>query len=171
MITSRGRRGLTLVEMLVALILLGAVVSVIGFFSRQQVRRNHCAKNLQAVYAALEMYEVERGSLPRLAFYPDDPKQDADSILVVLRPYRAGTDVYACPSAPPSLRNAGLTYVWNVRLNGKKLRGPGAPVWMLVEMNALSDTLPAPHLGRYNILYTDGRVAASKEPPPGLRSP
>ncbi len=171
MITPRGRNGLTLVEILVVLMLAAAVVAVIGFFARQQMLRKHCAANLRAIYAALEMHEIERGTLPRLAFYPDDPKQDGDSPLVVLRPYRAGTDVYVCPSAPSSLAAAGLTYVWNVRLNGKKLRGPGPPEWMLVEMNALSDAVPPPHLGRYNILYTDGRVVASKEPPPDLRGP
>ena len=50
---------------------------------------------------------------------------------------------------------------------------PAAPsVWPvagLVEVQAVSDSVPAPHFGHYNILYTDGRVESSAQPPPELR--
>jgi hypothetical protein len=40
---------------------------------------------------------------------------------------------------------------------------------MIVELNALSDAVPAPHFGAYNILNTDGSVKRSKQPPAELR--
>lgn len=163
------RCGFTLVELLAVLVLLGLMAAAVWFAARQQMLARHCADNLRQVYSALELYEIDRGTLPRLAFFPDDPKQDTDSLVVALQSYGTGGDIFLCPTAPASLRSLGLTYVWNVQLNGKKLRGSEPPAWMLVDINAMSEGVPASHLGRYNILYTDGRVERSKVPPPGLR--
>lgn len=143
-----------------------------GFFVvHQKMLTRRCAGNLHRIYSALEMYEIDHGTLPRLAFFPDDPKQDNDSLAAALQPYGAGSDVCVCPAAPAYHRSLGLTYLWNVQLNGRKLHPPGPPTWMLVELDALSDQIPPPHLGRFNILYTDGQVRRSKIPPPDLRGP
>ena len=161
--------GFVLIELLaLAAVLIGLAAGIYAFV-HQNMLGKRCANNLRSIYAALEMFEVDRGTLPRAAFFPDDPKQDNDSLLVVLQPYRTQSDIYLCPAAPAVQKNAGLTYVWNVQLNGRKLHGSGPPMWMLVELNALSDAVPAPHLGAYNILYTDGSVQRSKAPPKGLR--
>lgn len=165
------RRGFVFVELLVVAAVLCLAAGGIWYSFTARAQARHCEANLLAIYSALELYEVDRGTLPRLAFFPDDPKQDNDSLVTTLQPYRSGAEVYACPSAPANLKDLGLTYVWNVALNGKKLHAPGAPTWMLVEINSLSDQVPAPHFGRYHILYTDGRVRPSRTPPPGLRNP
>jgi prepilin-type N-terminal cleavage/methylation domain-containing protein/prepilin-type processing-associated H-X9-DG protein len=167
-----GRRGgFTLTELLVVLLVLAALAACSFHIVRQSRLTRQCTANLRKIYSALETYEIDRGTLPRLAFYPDDPKQDNDSLITVLQPYGAGGAMYICPATPEILRNSGLTYAWNVQLNGKKLRAPGAPSWMMTELNALSGNVPAPHLGSYNVLYADGRVQPAKEPPAGLQTP
>jgi prepilin-type processing-associated H-X9-DG protein len=161
--------GFVLIELLAVAAVLIGLAAAIYTVVHQNMLTKKCANNLRNIYAALENFEVDRGTLPRAAFYPDDPKQDNDSLLVVLQPYRIQPDIYICPSAPRVQKDTGLTYVWNVHLNGRKLQGSGAPAWMIVELNALSDAVPAPHFGSYNILYADGSVRRSKEPPTGLR--
>jgi hypothetical protein len=128
-----------------------------------------CTDNLKVVYRALELYEMERGTLPKLAFYPDNPIEDGDSLRVVLEAYGAGGSVCICPQAPHSQSELGLTYVWNVRLNGRKIPPVEERDWMLVEMGAVSTDVPAPHLGRYNVLYTDGTVEHISDPLTHLR--
>ena len=170
---SRGRgtkAGVALIEVLIIAVVLAGMALGVGYFVRQHRMLRECRNNLRRIYSALGMYEIERGTLPRLAFFPDDAKQDNDSLLAVLQPYGAGGNVCVCPASPPAHKAVALTYVWNVQLNGRKLRG-GDPEWMLVEINALSPAVPAPHMGRYNILYTDGEVRLSRHPPPGLQRP
>lgn len=129
-----------------------------------------CGENLRAIYRALELFEYERGTLPALAFFPDNPFEDSDSLRVVLEPYGAGGSMCVCPHAPRALSELGLTYVWNVRLNGRKMpRDPAERDWMLVEISAVSGDVPAPHLGRYNVLYTDGTVERISEPQQQLK--
>jgi len=161
--------GFIFIELLaVAAVLIGLAAGIYTVVHQNMLTKK-CANNLRNIYAALESFEVDRGTLPRAAFYPDDPKQDNDSLLVALQPYRVQSDIYICPTAPAVQKDTGMTYVWNVQLNGRKLQGSGPPTWMIVELNALSDAVPAPHLGAYNILYADGSVQRSKEAPKGLR--
>jgi hypothetical protein len=161
--------GFVLIELLAVATALLGVAAGIYFVIHQNMMIRKCANNLRGIYTALEMFEIDRGALPRLAFYPDHSKLDNDSLLAALQPYGARTDIFICPAAPVIQKDTGLTYIWNVQLNGRKLRGSEPPAWMIVEMNALSDSVPAPHFGAYHILYTDGRVQRSKKPPAGLR--
>jgi prepilin-type N-terminal cleavage/methylation domain-containing protein len=163
------QHGFTLIELIVVVLLLsvGAAWSVHHLKQGRLTRR--CAEQLWHIYTALEMYEIDRGTLPRLAFFPNDPKQDADSLVTVIQPYTAGEGLTVCPALPEAQRALGLTYVWNVENNGRKLHPPGVPKWMLVEISALSESVPPPHRGHYHILYTDGQVELSDNPPADLR--
>lgn len=150
-----------------ALLVGGLALALMGiYYLLAQVRMAMaCGENLRTIYRALELYEYERGTLPALAFFPDNPFDDSDSLRVVLEPYGAGGAACICPHAPPALSELGLTYLWNVRLNGRKLpRDPAERDWLLVEINAASGDVPAPHLGRYNVLYTDGTVERISSP-------
>jgi hypothetical protein len=137
-------------------------------FFEEHAAAHQCEERLRQIYKALEQYEIERGVLPHAAFFPDDPKQDSDSLITALAAYVAGNEVYICPAAALLIKETGLTYVWNVDLNGKKLRDSNDAVWMLTEINALSDQVPPPHWWRYHILYTDGTIHHSRTPPEGL---
>lgn len=161
--------GFVLIELLAIATVLVGLAAGIYTVVHQNMLAKKCANNLRNIYTSLENFEIDRGTLPRAAFYPDDPKQDNDSLVVALQPYSTRQDMYICPTAPSVQKESGLTYVWNVQLNGRKLRGTGAPAWMMVELNALSDAVPTPHFGGYNILYADGSVLRSKTPPAGLR--
>ena len=154
----------------IVILLCVLITMQVGYVITQH--RSHasmCEENLNRIYLAMELYEIERGTLPRLSFFPNDPRNDPDSLCVVLAEYGASRDIPICPAAHEIHRNMGLTYLWNMKLNGAKLDNEGEPRWMLVEINALSDKVPEPHFGRYNILYTDGRILRSSEPPAGLR--
>ena len=163
------RSGHVLTKVLVLIVVLLAAVSVIYFVLYQASLQKECAGNLLRLYRAIELYEVDRGTLPRLAFFPDDPNQDVDSIRDALEAYGADGSACVCPTAPDSQIELGLTYVWNVRLNHRKMPRDGEPEWMLVEISALSVDVPAPHLGQYNVLYTDGKVRRVKYPLQELR--
>jgi hypothetical protein len=139
------------------------------YYMSRRALAEEAAKNLRLIYMALEWYEMEKGQLPPLTFFPDDPRHDADSLLYILNNYGVTEDMTVCPTAPRALRELGLNYVWNTKLSGRRLHESRERDWMLVEMHALSDRVPPPHLGHYSILYTDGRVERSRIPPPGLR--
>ncbi|HEY8240304.1 MAG TPA: hypothetical protein VIH35_02610 [Kiritimatiellia bacterium] len=158
----RGGHVLTKVVILVAVLLLA--VAILYYMLYQMSQQQACGKNLQQIHRALQLYEIDRGTLPRLAFFPDDAKQDRDSLRVVLEPYGADGTTCECPSLPDVLSELGLTYVWNVALNGKKTPRDDDSTWMLVEICALTTDVPAPHMGQYNVLYTDGKVRRVKNP-------
>lgn len=121
------------------------------------------------IYQGLEQYEIERGALPHATFFPDDPKQDSDSLPVILSAYCNAPDLFVCPASPRACQQRGLCYIWNVELNGRKISDFKEPVWMLTEINALSGQVPAPHWRSYHVLHTDGTVRAQRHPPDTLR--
>ena len=149
-----------------------AVFAMVGgiYFMLMQVSKTvTCSEQLTRIYQALELFEMDRGSLPRLAFYPDEPMSDPDSIRVVLEEYGIDPSTWVCPSAHPMIVNLGLSYIWNTRLNGANLRSFTERHWMLIEINALSDDVPAPHFGYYNVLYTDGTIERISDPIQSLK--
>jgi hypothetical protein len=123
-----------------------------------------CSDQLSRIYQALELFEMDRGSLPRLASFPDEPMTDPDSIRVVLEEYGVDPNVWVCPTAHATVANLGMSYVWNTKLNGLNLRDFEERQWVLIEINALSPDVPAPHIGHYNVLFTDGTVERVRDP-------
>lgn len=158
------KSGRVLVRILVPMLTIGAIVAAL-LFAMLQVRNTIvCSEHLRTIYRALELYEMERGALPNLAYFPDEPTEDNDSLRVVLEPYGLSSDRCICPAAHPIQINEGLTYLWNPALNSQRIPREGEPVWMVVDMNALSGDVPAPHLGRYNALFSDGTVKRIHDP-------
>jgi hypothetical protein len=161
--------GHVVAKVLLLVTVLGAALGVIYYLLQQVRLAMACGDNLRAVYRALELYEMERGTLPRLAYFPDNALEDGDSLRVVLEQYGASAAVCVCPHAPEAVAELGLSYLWNVRLNGKKISREDEPEWMLVDIQALSSDVSAPHLGRYSVLYTDGTVERISDPMEALR--
>jgi hypothetical protein len=164
------RSGRIAVKLMVLIVAFSVAILVL-YYALSRVRgARECRTHLQQIYRALELYEVDRGVLPSMAFFPDDPRQDTDSLRVVLEAYGVDPASFVCPSMPDTLADLGLTYVWNVQLNGKRLHQEGEePRWMLVEISALSIDVPAPHLKRYNVLFTDGTIQTMRYPLKELR--
>lgn len=124
-----------------------------------------CIQNLRHIYLALELYELDHGTLPHMAFYPDDAWHSPDSMLVVLDPYAITSEIGICPGSHDIVRTHGLSYIWNANLNGRKLHEQDPETWVVTKLSALSDQVPAPHLGRYITLYANGHIARSRRPP------
>lgn len=139
-------------------------MAAIYYFLHRARQASHCAGHLKDIYRALELYELERGTLPNLAFFPDDPKQDPNSLRVVLESHGLTPDQCACPAAPRKLQDLGLTYVWNVRMSNRKLEKATPPPWLLVEIQSLSADVPVPHPNGYNVLFSDGSVQCLRQP-------
>ena len=128
-----------------------------------------CHKNLEAIYQALRLYEQEHGRLPALEFYPLEPTEGDGNLIHILE-NQSSSDVawLVCPGAPDLLREQGITYLWNTALNQSSLTERDDITWVLVDMQALDDRLPGPHFGKVHILYTDGRIELSDDPPHSL---
>ncbi len=156
--------GYVLIRILLLILVIGALMGALSFIVLEIRGSIACASNLETIYRALSLYEVERGALPALAFYPDDPMNDNDSLAVALETYGLTRTQCICPAAREIQRNEGQTYLWNTALNGQRIPHDKEPVWMLVDMNALSDEVPASHLGRYNALFSDGKVRRIRDP-------
>ena len=158
------RSGHIIFKLFVLTVAVFAMVGGIYYVLMQVSKTVQCNENLTRIFQALELFEMDRGSLPRLAFFPEEPMTDPDSIRVVLEEYGVDPHAWVCPAAHPMIANLGLSYIWNTRLNGANLRGLEERQWMLIEINALSEDVPAPHLGYYNVLYTDGKVERIRDP-------
>ncbi len=144
---------------------LGVIYHVLGRIKLDKV----CEANLTKIYRALDLYEADRGKLPPLAFYPDEPMDDAASLRVALASYGVEADACICPCHPRILKETGLTYIWNATLSDKPIPRSGEPVWMVVDMTALSGEVPSPHYGGYRALFSDGVVRTVRDPLRSLR--
>jgi prepilin-type processing-associated H-X9-DG protein len=166
------RQGRILVKALLLAASLGAALLAGYHLVRTRQDNRICIDHLKKLYGALELYELDRGALPALAFYPgDDLKQEHSNLRLVLEAYGAEANTCLCPALPKAVNELGLSYVWNVKLNGQKIPRSSEATWMLIEISALSPEVPAPHGGFYNALYSDGSVRALRVPPPELREP
>ncbi|HMO04469.1 MAG TPA: hypothetical protein PKC67_09040 [Kiritimatiellia bacterium] len=158
------RAGHIIFKLFVLTVIVFTLVGGIYHVLMQVTKTVQCAEQLTRIYQALELFELDRGALPKLAFYPDDPMTDPDSIRVVLEEYGVDPSAWICPASHPAIANLGLSYIWNTRLNGANLRSFTDRQWVLIEINALSPDVPAPHLGTYNVLYSDGTVERIRDP-------
>ena len=80
----RRQQGFSLFVLVILLLLMVCLAAVFFWYKREQDYSDRCHKNLTRIYAALEMYELNLGELPSLAFYPADPLRDDNSLAVVL---------------------------------------------------------------------------------------
>lgn len=154
-----------------ALVTLVGVLILAGYgiaWMRHQMRLKKCEQQLRQIYSALELYEMDYGVLPHIAFYPDDPHYAPESMLVVLDPYGVTMDIGILPCSHPVIIEHGLSLVWNVKMNGRKLQSEGEPTWLITELSALSGDLPRSSFHRYLTLYSNGETRRSRLPPKGL---
>lgn len=149
-------------------LMLFSLVWMLNRLTRQVLEAQGCEQNLLRMYDLLRLYENDHGHLPTLKMFPQDALNDPESLAHVLKPYGMQPELAVCPSATGILREHGITYLWNPALNGTSLLNRPEPTWVLVDLQALDDRIPGPHLGGFNILFTDRRVERTHLPPHSL---
>lgn len=151
-----------------------------GIEVESSAREAECERRLKALFKAIRDYEAREGHLPKAAFYPRKPLEDAESLRAILGESLA--PYYVCPTASSDLARLGLSYVWNEKLGGRKLRDIANPseVWLLMDFVGAHDWMVengfCGHRRGVNALFADGSVRRipplSTEVPPreGRRS-
>ena len=151
------------------LVIIGVLWWSMSHVQKASGHKERCEANLTQIYKAVELYALENNTLPSLAFFPESAQRGPDSLIHVLRGYGLDPEHALCPAAPDPVHWKGLSYVWNPSLNGKRFADLPDPIWMVVDIQAISGEVSPPHLGSYLILYTDGSIRETSEPPPMLR--
>lgn len=163
------RTGAVFLPWLFIFLMIGSLLWLLNRVNQGVQTTDQCREQLKNVYQALRLYEQEHGRLPALELYPVNPEETEETLWNLLADQPGFKKEWLiCPSAPDVLKAQGITYLWNTELNQSSLTDRDTITWVLVDMQALDDTLPGPHFGKVHILYTDGRVEDSHAPPPNL---
>jgi prepilin-type N-terminal cleavage/methylation domain-containing protein len=151
----RSRSGFTATELLTVAAIVTSVSTAAYVNVKDRAKETACRNNLRQIGQALLMMEMTHGRLPDAAFFPSKPKKDKDSIVVIMK--NCNSKLFVCPSAPEELAKKGLTFIWNDKCSGKASHRikDAKKTWLMVEVNAVSDKVPAPHPHGYNVLYAD----------------
>ena len=152
---SRSRAGFTATELLTVAAIVTSVSTAAYVKVKDKAKQTACTSNLRQVGLALRMFEMTEGRLPDAVFFPSNPKKDKNSIRVIMK--NTSEKLFICPAAPDELAKKGLTFLWNDKCSGKashRIKNANK-TWLMIEINAVSDKVPAPHPGGYNVLYAD----------------
>ncbi len=164
----RGCDGFTLMPWVIIMLMLGSLLWLLNRLTRDLQEAEGCRRRLERIHHVLALYEREHGHLPSFELFAEDPANDPESLLNVLVPYGLKPEWLVCPAAPPVLRAHGMTYLWNTALNQGSLERHGESTWVLVDVQALDDSVNGPHFRGYNVLHSDGKVERNPRPPNGL---
>lgn len=167
----RSKSGAVLLPWLFIFLMLASLLWLLNRVNEGVQSTEACRTQLENIYQALRQYEQEHGRLPALQLFPVDYTEDGEEItLRNLLSDQPGfqAEWLLCPGSPEILRQHGITYLWNTELNQSSLTDRKDITWVLVDMQALDDNLPGPHFGKVHILFTDGRVELTDDPPHNL---
>jgi hypothetical protein len=170
MLQARARRkplGFTLIEVMAVTGLMAGLHSQ-GNYQYGISKANEISglNNLRQLSLLLRM-QCLSGRLPNAAFYPEgDPKKDPKSIVRLIQ--GAPPQMFISPFAPEGLRQKGLTYAWNDRVNGKQLSALPGNTWLLIDLAAFIADPSVPRPTKYLILYASGKTEAVSTPPPDI---
>jgi hypothetical protein len=143
---------------LLILMMITSLFLVLHYANHNLAKATECRDQMRRMYAVLGFYEVQNGLLPDLSFYPENPREDEDSLRVVLEAYGLNAEDCVCPKAQPRIKAEGLSYLWNVNLNDQVLSAGRQAEWLLTEIEVMSNQLKGPHFRQYHVMYTDGHV-------------
>lgn len=164
--------GFTLTEMLIVTAIITSIPTSKYVRVKKMAYQTQCNSNLRNISIALISFKMDYDDImPKAEFYPKniDGKK---SIVTLLSDYLGGTNFknhydnspWVCPGLPVKLRKKGLSFIYNDSIAGKRPRRP-SETWVLIEMNAVSAKIPAPHPKGYNILFADGSIQTTKTLP------
>jgi prepilin-type N-terminal cleavage/methylation domain-containing protein len=116
--------GFTLVELLVVLVILGALTGLaipIIRSSMASADKAGCLSNLRQVGIGLQLYLQENQQrLPPLEAGRRSRDEDLPVLETVLLPYVDGPEVFRCPADPESFHASGSSYLWNTTQSGQR---------------------------------------------------
>lgn len=122
----RTRKGFTLLEILVAIAIVGLVVAI-AVPATRQIRANakstQCIAKLRGIGIGLSNYFYDHGTtFPILVTARESKNEDVPAIDTVLLPYVQDEFVFECPSDHGGLfEKTGSSYFWNSLINGQQL--------------------------------------------------
>lgn len=167
-----GRRGFTLVELMVVIVIIGVLAGLVMpvvVWIRRSARSAECKNNLRQIYVALEVYRnANDGYYPYAAILPSEGLNDLPRIRDVLEKDAGNPNIFRCPADNKDyFAREGSSYEYNARLGGKRvLKGRFAeilgstrtPVFYDYEEFHGSKGNP----GARNFVYLDGHVGSSQ---------
>ncbi len=164
--------GFTLTEMLIVTAIITSIPTSKYVRVKKMAYQTQCYSNLKNISIALISFKMDYDDImPKAEFYPKNIN-GKKSIVKLLSDYLGGTSLkkhgdnspWVCPGLPLKLRKKGLSFIYNDSIAGKRPRHP-SETWVLIEMNAVSAKIPAPHPKGYNILFADGSIQTTKTLP------
>jgi len=157
----RKRGGFTMAEVLVVTGILTGLGGGAFMGVNEMAHRTTCQQHLRQIGMAIQMMTMTGDPLPRAWFYPPDehPNRDQYHLAKVLAS-QVPAQMFICPSAPQSIQERGICYIYNDKLGGKVADelGDASRIWMLMDINVVSDQVPPAHNGGCNVLFVDGHV-------------
>lgn len=165
--------GFTLTEVMAVTAIVTSVEATTYVKAKNHATQVQCKGNLQQIGKMIKMYHMANGEYPDAEFYPKQPLKSDKSIVKVMKKggQRVPKKMWVCPAAPEKIADKGLTFVYNDKFGGRRNLPHPAKAWLLIEVNCVSEKVPAPHPGGYNILFADGHVVTTDKLPKTITSP
>lgn len=163
MFRRRGRRlGFTAVEVLAVTGILTGLGGNAFIGSTSKAHQTACQQHLRQIGMAIQMRTMTGEPLPRAWFYPPDPPHPARNQyhLAQVMSSEVPAQMFICPAAPQAIQQRGICYVYNDRLGGQpadQIPNPST-TWLMMDVNMVTDKVPAPHNKGCNVLFLDGHV-------------
>lgn len=168
LLPTTSRRGFTLVEMLVTVVIIG-ILATIAVPATQRVvagsRAAHCMGNLRALGSGLQMYLADHNNhMPELVVARASKDSDEAAIDNTLLDYTEGTDVFCCKADTRGLwQTTGTSYLWNNLLNNQAANSLNF-MGFITNGSRIPVMSDKENFHKYrdvqvNILYADGHVA------------
>jgi prepilin-type N-terminal cleavage/methylation domain-containing protein len=113
MMTDRGRRGFTLLELMLVVAIIAAlagIISVVAAQARENARRTQCIQQIRQLLLAVKMYEDDYGFVPIHHDHP--PEENVQRILLELH-YVTDARIFICPSDPTRGMAYGTDWDWD----------------------------------------------------------
>ena len=118
------KRGWTLQELLIALVIIGALVALvipIGGLVKRKSQQAACINVLRGLGVALEGYLIDHQQrYPDIQMGRSSKGGDREVLEVVLSEYAGSETAFRCPADHEEFEKSGSSYFWNETQSGKR---------------------------------------------------